>query len=98
MRRFCTGSWILLCKYMTQPDGFNTGRDKVCKLKKSIYGLRQASECWYETFDKFLKDSKFNNCVLESCLYFRFLNGKITFLLVYVNDLILACNDTDELN
>ena len=45
--------------YMKQPEGYvKQGQENlVCKLNKSLYGLKQASRCWYETFDRFLKES-----------------------------------------
>ena len=37
--------------YMLQPEGFVEDENKVCKLRKSIYGLKQASRQWYLKFD-----------------------------------------------
>jgi hypothetical protein len=38
--------------YMKQPKGFNDNSQKACKLRKSIYGLKQASRQWYIKFHK----------------------------------------------
>jgi transposase InsO family protein len=85
--------------YMSQPEGFNGGPNgsKVCKLNKAIYGLRQASKCWYETFHNFLLQLKFCNCVTEPCFYFRRTETEFTCLLVYVDDCILASNNSKQL-
>ena len=37
--------------YMQIPEGVEAGNNKVYKLNKSIYGLKQSSRCWYERFD-----------------------------------------------
>ena len=44
--------------YMVQPKGFVNPKnaDKVCKLQRSIYGLKQASRSWNRRFDKVIKD------------------------------------------
>lgn len=41
--------------YMNQPVGFNDGSGRVCRLDKSIYGLKQASRCWNKKFTSFLR-------------------------------------------
>ena len=59
--------------FMKQPEGYvKQGQENlVCKLNKSLYGLKQASRCWYETFDHFLKESGYKQCTADSCLYFK---------------------------
>ena len=39
--------------YMNQPEGFEEGENKVCLLKKSLYGLKQRPRMWYQKFDEF---------------------------------------------
>ncbi|NAU11332.1 hypothetical protein EE090_27775, partial [Klebsiella pneumoniae] len=57
--------------YMEQPDGFKvTGQEgKVCKLLKSIYGLKQASRSWNIRFDQVIKTYGFSQNVDEPCVY-----------------------------
>jgi len=43
--------------YMSVPKGLNRSyENKVCKLIKAIYGLKQAARCWFEVFESVLKD------------------------------------------
>lgn len=42
--------------YMFQPEGYNDNSGKVCKLIKSLYGLKHASRCWNKKFTQFIKD------------------------------------------
>lgn len=70
--------------YIEQPQGFEDGTDRVCLLHKSLYGLRQASKCWYIRFHEFLLKFKFASCKSEPCLYYSFGNGATTFVLIHV--------------
>ena len=77
--------------YMRQPEGFVTkGQEHlVCKLKKSIYGLKQSPRCWNITLDDQLKDMGFIQSTSDPCVYKN--SGGETFLIgVYVDDIILA--------
>ncbi|WVZ83807.1 LOW QUALITY PROTEIN: hypothetical protein U9M48_030907 [Paspalum notatum var. saurae] len=79
--------------YMTQPDGFvdpqNAG--KVCKLLKSIYGLKQASRSWNLRFDEVVKGFGFIKNVEEPCVYKKW--ERAVFLVLYVDDILLIGND-----
>lgn len=55
--------------YMNQPEGFDDGTGRVCKLNRSIYGLKQASHVWYNEIDKFFKEIGFINCLTDQCIY-----------------------------
>ena len=57
--------------YMKQPKVFATEgkEDYVCKLKKSLYGLKQSSRCWNVTLDCHLKDMGFYPCVSNPSIY-----------------------------
>jgi hypothetical protein len=72
--------------YMDQPQGFDDGTGKVCRLSKAIYGLKQASRAWYNTLHIFLTSQKLERSRVDPCIYF----GKGTILFVYVDDLIIA--------
>ena len=57
--------------YMMQPEGFvdPTNAEKICKLQKSIYGLKQASRNWNIHFDEVVKGFGFIKNEEEACVY-----------------------------
>ncbi|KAL0537654.1 hypothetical protein IC582_026637 [Cucumis melo] len=85
--------------YKVQPEGFiQKGQEqKVYKLQKSIYGLKQTSRFWNIRFDTAIKSYGFEQNVDESCVYKRIINSTITFLILYVDDILLIGNDVGHL-
>ncbi|KAA0058244.1 gag/pol protein [Cucumis melo var. makuwa] len=85
--------------FMSQPEGFITqGQEqKVCKLNRSIYGLKQASRSWNIRFDTAIKSYGFDQNVDEPCVYKKINKGKIAFLVLYVDDILLIGNDVGYL-
>ncbi|KAJ9689270.1 hypothetical protein PVL29_014779 [Vitis rotundifolia] len=85
--------------YMEQPTGFTeVGKeDLVCKLNKSIYGLKQASRQWYLKFDKIITQNGFKENTVDRCIYLRVSGSSYIFLILYVDDILLASNDSDLL-
>src|SRR4051812_34478894 len=80
--------------YMMQPEGFvdpnNSG--KVCKLQKSIYGLKQASRSWNIRLDEVVKEFGFIRNEHEYCLYKKESGSSLMFLILYVDDILLIGN------
>jgi hypothetical protein len=85
--------------YMAQPKDFVVdGKEKMgCRLKKSIYGLKQASRQWYLKFDETVRKFGFKENKEDNCIYAKFKNGKFIFLILYVDDILLASSDIDLL-
>ena len=84
--------------YMIQPEGFTSiDESKVCKLQKSIYGLKQASRSWNIRFDKTIKTYGFVKNEEEPCVYKWVSGSVITFLVLYVDDILLIGNDIPAL-
>ena len=89
--------------YMQQPEGYENKEKPhmVCKLKKSIYGLKQSARCWNITLDHYLKESGFVQNPADPCVYCKTenKNGKkcLVIIAVYVDDTILAANDVELL-
>ncbi|KAK1669957.1 hypothetical protein QYE76_058116 [Lolium multiflorum] len=92
--------------YMVQPKGFVDPKnaDKVCKLQRSIYGLKQASRSWNRRFDKVIKDFGFIQCHGEACIYKKVsgssvsIGSSVAFLILYVDDILLIGNDIELLS
>lgn len=81
--------------YMKQPENFVFGDPKkiVYKLKKSIYGLKQASRQWYYKFHQVVLSFGFEMNVVDDCIYHKFSRSKFIFLVLYVDDILLASNN-----
>ena len=86
--------------YMVQLEGFIAkGQEKkVCKLQKSIYGLKQTSRSWNIRFDKSVKLFEFIQCPDEPCVYKRSSGNVIVFLILYVDDILIIGNDVGTLS
>jgi hypothetical protein len=86
--------------YMTQPEGFVVeGKEHMgCKLKKSIYGLKQASRQWYLKFDEVIKIFGFIENQVDNCIYVKIKGSMFIILVLYVDDILLECNDKNLLH
>jgi len=80
---------------MMQPENFVSGdlKNMVCKLTKSIYGLKQASRQWYHKFHQVILSFGFEMNLVDDCVYHKFKGSKFIFLILYVDDILLATND-----
>ena len=85
---------------MEQPLGFTSsdGDHRVCKLQRSIYGLKQASRSWNIRFDDAIKSFGFIKNEEESCIYKRVSGRAIVFLVLYVDDILLIGNNVPMLS
>ena len=84
--------------YMKQPKRFVTkGQERlVCRLRKSIYGLKQSSRCWNTALDSHLKEMGFTQTTSDPCIYTD-ASGDLFYIGVYVDDIILAGRSDDRI-
>ena len=77
--------------FMSQPEEFiaQGQEQKVYKLNRSIYGLKQTSRSQNIKFDTTIKSFGFYQNVDEPCVYKKIINGKVAFLVLYVDDILL---------
>lgn len=81
--------------YLEQPEGVTkrgeNGQTLVCKLNKSIYGLKQAAKNWYESLANLLIKNGFQRSRNDCCLFVRKeKDGTFSYILVWIDDMIIA--------
>ncbi|RVW22637.1 Retrovirus-related Pol polyprotein from transposon TNT 1-94 [Vitis vinifera] len=86
--------------YMVQLENFESNNSKqlVCKLKRSIYGLKQASRQWYRKFDQVITSFGFKENTVDQCIYLKFSGRKFIILVLFVDDILLASSDVGLLH
>jgi len=85
--------------YVQQPPGFIVGKgDKVLKLNKALYGLRQAPRAWNFKLDKELINLGFVRSKLEYAVYRRTSKNSFLIVGVYVDDLVISGPDVNEIS
>ena len=89
--------------YLEQPQGFvkkaNSGQKLVCKLNKSIYGLKQAAKNWYEALTSLLLKEGFKRSRNDYCLFVRKEEDEtFSYVLVWVDDIVVAGATEEAVN
>ena len=87
--------------FMEPPPGFEQtiGKGKVCRLIKSLYGLKQSPRAWFERFGEVVKNLGFKQSQGDHTLFVKHSNeGKRAVLIVYVDDIILTGDDNGEID
>ncbi|CAI7890658.1 unnamed protein product [Closterium sp. NIES-54] len=75
--------------YMKQPEGYDDGSGRVCRLNKAIYGLKQAPRCWYARLVEVLEALGFKVSGCDESLFMTEGEKEKVFLLVYVDESLL---------
>ena len=68
-----------------------------CKLKRSLYGLKQSPLQWYKRFDSFMLSHGFKRSKFDSCVYIKHVNGSPIYLLIYVDDMLIDAKSRVEI-
>ncbi|RVW46329.1 Retrovirus-related Pol polyprotein from transposon RE1 [Vitis vinifera] len=85
--------------YMDLPSGCMVSEkqcQKVCKLKKSLYGLKQSLRAWFGRFTKSMRAFGYRQSNSDHTLFLKKQHGKIMTLIVYVDDMVVTGNDPEE--
>ncbi|KAE8703466.1 NO-associated protein 1 [Hibiscus syriacus] len=86
--------------YMKLPPGLKSveGSNKVCKLNKSLYGLKQSPRAWFERFTKVILKNGYKQSLTDHTLFIKVTStNKKAILIVYVDDIILTGDDEEEI-
>ncbi|GMF24220.1 unnamed protein product [Phytophthora fragariaefolia] len=79
--------------YMEMPEYFDDGSGHVCRLLRSLCGLKQAPMIWYRTLDKYLRQCGFRRTKMDGGVYTRSVGSSPIFVAVYVDDLVIVGTD-----
>ena len=85
--------------YMEQPPGYvKEGMECfVCKMKKSIYGLKQSPKCWNTVFKEHMESTNFKQCTADPCIFVRSKGTDLTIIAVYNDDLIIITKTPEKM-
>jgi hypothetical protein len=85
--------------YMEIPPGFTNNQtlEKVCKLKKSLYGLKQSPRAWFDRFRRAACDMGYSQCNGDHTVFYRHKRSCVTVLAVYVDDIVITEDDVEEI-
>jgi hypothetical protein len=80
--------------YIRQPPGFTDGTRRVCKLLKTLYGLRDSPLVWFREVTQLMKSLGFDLLSSDTCVFVN--KEKTVWIMVYVDDMAIAAATKDE--
>jgi reverse transcriptase-like protein len=85
--------------YMEAPPGFTSefSNREGCRLKKALYGLKQSPRAWFGRFTSAMRRFGYRQSHSDHTLFLRKRGGKITCLIIYVDDMIITGDDKVEI-
>ena len=83
--------------YIDQPEGFivKGQENKVCKLVKSLYGLKQAHKQWHQKFNKVVAQFRFTVHEHDKCIYSKNFDNDYIILCRYIDDFLFLETSLD---
>lgn len=84
---------------MDTPLGYtsNSKNKVVCKLQRALYRLKQSPRAWFGRFSVAMKKYGFQQSNLNHTLFLKHQGGKVTVLIIYVDDIIITGNNLEEI-
>ena len=84
---------------MNLPPGYGVTSDtrNLCRLKKALYGLKQSPQAWFGKFTVAMKKFCYRQANTDHTLFIKHKAGKVTLLIIYVDDMIVTGDDTVEI-
>ncbi|KAM2315944.1 hypothetical protein ACFX1S_028785 [Malus domestica] len=83
---------------MDFPPGYDNGGNKgVCRLRKSLYRLKQSPCAWFGRFTQTMRKNGYYQSHSDHTLFVKWRIGKLTTLIIYVDVMIITGDDSDEI-
>ncbi|KAE8886048.1 hypothetical protein PF003_g29739 [Phytophthora fragariae] len=82
--------------YMVPPEGINIRDGMVCRLRRSLYGLKQTAAVWHKTIRSVFIAFGFKQCKSDPCLFVRVGQNEPVYIVLYVDDLLIGCEAEEE--
>ena len=81
--------------YVEQPPSYEVvdEEQKMYRLKRALYGFKQAPRAWYSKIDSYFMSNGFSKSDCEPTLYIKAANGNVLSVVLYVDDLMFTGND-----
>lgn len=86
--------------YMQIPPGLESPNtsNMVCRLRKSLYGLKQSPRAWFDRLTRVVKEDGFVQCQTDHTMFAKHsMDGKIALFIVYVDDIVITGDDYDQI-
>jgi hypothetical protein len=82
---------------MKQPKSFvvKGKKELVCKVKKSMYGLKKSLRIWYQNFDTYYLGLGFTRRKYDHYVYFKLVRDHFIYMVMYVDDMLLIINNKE---
>lgn len=71
--------------------------EKVCRLRKSLYWLKQFARAWFDRFSRAVRQLGYKQAQIGHTLFLKHSGKKVTTLIIYVDDIILTSDDEDDM-
>jgi hypothetical protein len=82
--------------FMTVPAGMKVAAGLVCRLRRSLYGLKQAAAVWFRTIQDVFRRAGFVQCAADTCLFVKHSGRAPVFVVLYVDDLLIGCTYEED--
>jgi hypothetical protein len=85
--------------YMKQPEGFvvNGKQELVCKLKRSLYGIKKSPRMWYQKFETYILSLGFVRSNADHYIYSKEEGGSFIYVAFYFDDMLFIGNNMDTI-
>ena len=84
--------------YTNQPKGFSDNTGRVCRLIKSIYGLKQSPRCWNQKFTNFLMNFSLKQSDADQCVFYKIDGNEKIIIAIFVDDGLVASTSKQKIS